>query len=471
LSWQYRRIGLVSAAVATLACAGICRVAASPRLEVPQETSLVLDDVTLVRPGSPRQPHRRLEIRDRRITRIAPSTGGGPYTGKYVLAGLVDMHVHLPPGFTPGQRRLFLALELAHGVTSVREVGSLGGASFELKNEIRRGERAGPRLFACGQALDGRPPSWPIARVVESRQEGERAVAELAAEGADCIKVYDRISADALEGVRAAARAHRLPVVGHLPRALPAMQGLLDDVQHLCAERCNELRGEALDAFVRASAENRVAHTPTLVVFAGRLALYDYAERVRDPHFSVLPSVWREVLWHPELALGFTSPPAGHREALRRMKAEVLGSMLDLVGRLRKAGVRIHVGTDPIQPFVVPGASVHEEMRLLVEAGLATEEALAAATWVAGESLGVPGLGRLEEGAPADLLILREDPTRELSALDTLEAVIADGRFYPRDVLQRSVGEQRDSLERPLRRIPTLALARLVMRWLGRWSS
>jgi adenine deaminase len=94
------------------------------------------------------------------------------------------------------------------------------------------------------------------------------------------------------------------------------------------------------------------------------------------------------------------------------------------------------------------------------ESGLSAEEALAAATWVAGDSLGVEGLGRIEVGAPADLLVLREDPTRDLRALRTIEAVIADGRLYRIDELRAALAAQRRYLECPVVALPLRAVAR-----------
>ena len=119
-------------------------------------------------------------------------------------------------------------------------------------------------------------------------------------------------------------------------------------------------------------------------------------------------------------------------------------TMKEVVSQLHKAGVRIHVGTDSPNPFVVPGAGFHQELRLLVEAGLTPEEVWLAATRWAGESLGVPKLGTLGEGAPADFLLFREDPTRDLAALSTLEAVVAQGRLYPKPVLDAAFTRHRD---------------------------
>ena len=119
---------------------------------------------------------------------------------------------------------------------------------------------------------------------------------------------------------------------------------------------------------------------------------------------------------------------------------------------LHAAGVPVLAGTDTMNPFVVPGASLHEELRLLAGAGLGAEGALAAATRGAAAALGRPDLGRLAPGAAADAAIFREDPTRDLAALDSLEAVVAGGRLLSRDGAPRGRGPPARALRaRPLR--------------------
>ena len=115
-------------------------------------------------------------------------------------------------------------------------------------------------------------------------------------------------------------------------------------------------------------------------------------------------------------------------------------------------------------PFAVPGASLHEELRLLAQAGIPTEEVFALATRGAGEFLGVPLLGTLQVGAPADLLLFREDPTRDLAALSTLETVVLGGEVYSRKVIDRGFALYRAQFESPLFDRLTTALARLVAR-------
>ncbi|HEX5717826.1 MAG TPA: amidohydrolase family protein, partial [Thermoanaerobaculia bacterium] len=148
------------------------------------------------------------------------------------------------------------------------------------------------------------------------------------------------------------------------------------------------------------------------------------------------PRVWREVVWHPAdgLPIYRNLPP----ELFAQLRAS-LPKKRELVRRLWAAGAEVYIGTDCLQPFVVPGAALHEEMKLFAAAGIPPEAIWAMGTWRAGRGLRQRQLGRLEPGAPADLLVFREDPTRDLAALDTLVAVVSQGRVFPRDRLQRDL--------------------------------
>ncbi len=164
-------------------------------------------------------------------------------------------------------------------------------------------------------------------------------------------------------------------------------------------------------------------------------------------------------MWDPEKnpLLHRLAPvaPAEAGERLRIMKM--------LTDELHLAGVPILAGTDTGNPFVIPGASLHEELRLLVESGLTPEEAWMAATSAAGKALRQPGLGIVEPGAPADLLVFREDPTRDLAALGSLEAIVADGRLYTKVALDEGLGRWRAWLTAPLRGALSGVLARAAL--------
>ena len=130
----------------------------------------------------------------------------------------MDAHAHLPPPLLPGQIELFSFLFLKHGVTGIRSMGDVGeGASLRVREALQDGAFAAPRIAACGRWVDGDPPLWANSEVVQSPDDAAAAVAELAARGYDCVKVYNQLDADTLAAVREAARAHDLPVVGHIP--------------------------------------------------------------------------------------------------------------------------------------------------------------------------------------------------------------------------------------------------------------
>jgi imidazolonepropionase-like amidohydrolase len=442
----------------------------------------VLADVHLVMPGLGSRPHQTLRGAGSIIDAISdhsPADGAaaGTYAGSWVLPGLVDLHVHHPIARLETDVELFGLLHLLHGVTAVRDCGSIDGSILDVRRRVASGERAGPRIFACGPLIDGDPPAWPGAEAAASAADGSRIADAAAASGVDCLKVYSNLSAEALRGVREAATRHALPLVGHVPSSVPFEEARIEDVQHLTGLPAadagegagliarllagwDELAPERIDLVARVSREQGIAHTPTMVVIERLLALEDPQALAGDPAARLLPRHYREILWAPGGVAGWTFPPLG---AQRR--ARIRANFCEAIRRLHVAGVVLHVGSDSLNPFVVPGAGLHEELRNFAECGFTPEEAWQAATRGNGAALSLPGLGLLEPGAPADLLVFGEDPTREASRFASLRAVVADGRLYPRDVLEEALARYREYHERWLvERVTALLFALLADR-------
>jgi hypothetical protein len=220
-----------------------------------------------------------------------------------------------------------------------------------------------------------------------------------------------------------------------------------------------DLDAARISAYVRTSVEQGLVHTPTLVSSAALTWAADPGHAL-DPTARYLPRCIREVAWDRE------SMPLFRRfsdQALALMEQAAMRGQ-EVVLRLHQAGVRIHLGTDVGMPFLIPGWSAQQELRLMVEAGLTIEEAWVAGTRAAGESLGVPLLGTVRRGAPADLLIFGRDPSRDLSALATLQGVIAQGRLYCRAFLDHALDRHRRGFEQPLYDKVSTALLRLGTR-------
>jgi imidazolonepropionase-like amidohydrolase len=436
------------------------------RLPAPQRPAahiFSLVDVTVVEPGRSRRDHHTLAVRRGTIRRIEPTTpaddagGFGDFRGAFVVPGLVDLHAHLPPDNALSLTPYVGLLYLAHGVTSIRDAGDVDGTAIPAaRRMLGRGRHPGPRVFACGPFVGGAPARWKNTVVLERPEDAEAVVARLDDGGFDCVKSYDGLDVPRIRALEAAADRHGLPVIGHVPEGLAYEEALIRNVQHLLGvpppaslprqhilDRVADWHAvddARMDVVVRATVDHGLVNTPTLVS-THQLVLYETYQAARDdPTVRLLPRLYRDVVWHPRRGL----------PVYREMSAEWLAKLKDayakklqLVRRLHDAGAELRIGSDTQQPFVVPGASVLEEMRLFRAAGVGVEETLAIASVRAAADLPMAQLGQLERGAPADFLVLRTDPTRDPEALKTLEAVVVRGQLYTREQLERARQEHR----------------------------
>jgi imidazolonepropionase-like amidohydrolase len=411
-----------------------------PRMHVPAVGAVRIVHAKLVEPGVGRRVDQTVTVRNGRIASVAPSTSadaGGDWSGLFVIPGLVDLHVHLPPPVLPAELRVTLMLFLAYGVTAVRDAGSPWGWSLGIRDRVAGGALPGPRVLACGPPLSGEA-GWPGSVLLDDPSRAGAAIEGLRSDGVDCVKVLGSVRPDVAAAIRDEARAAGLRVIGHMPTASDRL--LLDEVQHLTGLDIAMRTGHpaALEKAVTDALEARVAHTPTLAVLE-RFARASEGRIRCDDACRFLPGYLPEVLWDPAripaLAgqvsdLGFA--PRERFEAAERVVAALAGG-----------GVPILAGTDAPVFYTVPGTSLHAEIRLLHESGLSAEDALAAATTRAAEALGDPRGARIAPGARADLVLLRGDPVDAIERglpLDIV-AVIAGGRVYPRAELDAALQE------------------------------
>jgi imidazolonepropionase-like amidohydrolase len=455
---NWRRILLTLLAVVALVALYAWRALTPPAPLALPARGAVLADVSVVNPGADRAQHRTVKVEGERIASIeaAEAAGASPYAGYTVLPGLIDMHVHFPPPTGLGQTELFSFLYLMHGVTTVRDAGDVDGtATAPARDGVREGRFPGPRVYACGPFVDGPGSIWPNSRIVKDAAEARAAVAKIAADGFDCVKAYDRLAPDALAGLKEEAKQHGLPVIGHVPWAVAYVDARYDDVQHLTGigakvgdtrmfpARLDVTPTEAeIDEIVRRTVELGIANTPTLVTMERVRSTQDFDAARRAPGALLLPRLYRDAVWSREGSRLLASLTPADYALLDRASER----SRRLVGKLHRAGAELHVGTDVLNPFIVPGESLWRELALFVESGLTPEEAWTSGTRTSGKFLGRekrPLLGTLAPGAPADLLVFREDPTRDLAALATLEAVVADGRLYTRADLDAQLARYR----------------------------
>ena len=348
-------------------------------------------------------------------------------TGRFVMPGLTDLHVHTSAEDFP--------LFLANGVTTVRELNG-SPRHLSLREQVRSGAVAGPRLFVSTPLLTGQ--SWSVRHaIVPDADSARAAVRAAAAAGYDWIKVYDGLSAATYEALVTAARAAGLPLTGHIPESV-GLAGVLaarQDLEHV--EKIAWFTGgmapdpAGIPEVVRQVKAAGVRLTATLW---SQRALSMQGTVEYDSLFNRSEMAWVDAStrgWWGSLRRDATArfDPSGRSGRMHAYQRA-------LVLALFQAGVPILVGTDTPNPMLVPGFSMHDELEALVDAGLPVAAVLHSATALAGEVLGLPGrLGVVRAGAMADLLVLAADPLVELGTLRRPLGVVAGGRLYDRAAL------------------------------------
>jgi imidazolonepropionase-like amidohydrolase len=372
-------------------------------------------------------------------------------TGKFVIPGLWDMHVHL-------RDPAYLELLVAEGITGVREMGNDPALVGEWRDRIAAGRLTGPRIVMAGRILDGPSPTWPrISYAIHDAEEARHFVQVSKRDGADFIKVYNGLSREAYFAILAEAKRLGLTVAGHVPFSITAAEasdGGQRSIEHLtgvletCTSQPNATaviaRGEwflanfdprRADSLFARFARNNTWQVPTLVVKQS-FARIKGPEDQKDPRLRFIP-VHLSDAWDPSRDLRMKGSP--ERFAVRQRLFE---KDLALVREMRRAGVPFLAGTDLGNPYIFPGFSLHDELGLLVQAGLTPLEALQAATLRPAEFLGESdSLGTVEPGKAADFVLLDANPLDDIANIRKIDAVCVKGTLLGRAALARMHSE------------------------------
>ncbi len=444
-----------------------------------------ITNVTIIDAQNGQQDDMTVLVKENKILKVLPSdqyelpeeTTWINGTGKFLIPGLWDAHVHFVYDklIAPAMFDLFLV----NGVTSVRDTGGKIEEVKPYKEASNKNPGTSPRVMIAGPLIDGLPtvydgssPGRPALGVgVGSPEEARQLVIRLKEEGVDLLKAYEMLRPDVYEALLDEAKKQGLPVTGHVPLSMDvisASEAGLSSIEHMrnlemsCTQDWAQLMEERRKSLAEgkdeaggdlrsrlhqqyrfysidqqdpqlrsqvlaALSENDTWLVPTLTILVAR------QNRVWDR-----PS-WREYFKYTPDTVGnqWTNMALQISELpLDSSAVKYANWGYDMVSRLPDAGVKIMAGTDTPIAMLTPGLSLHEELRLLVKSGLTPLEVLEAATLRPAQYFSMEDqLGTIEEGKIADLVLLNANPLDDITNTQAIQMVIKNGNLMDRQVL------------------------------------
>ncbi len=380
-------------------------------------------------------------IGSRDEVRVPPGAQVIDGRGRYLMPGLVDMHVHI-------EYDSDLLLLAANGVTSIRNMWGNTGMKLNLglpdqlvlREAIAAGELFGPAIYTTGPVMEGDPPNHPMMEVFRDPEEARLSVASQKAKGYDFIKVYDHLSPETYQAILEAAAANGIKVVGHVPKqvglesVLPGGQLTIEHLQgYIDADTAEFLiPEEGLDEYAKLTRQSGVWNCPTLSLYPKNNQSQIGLQRLESqPGMAYLPPLPRLLtpFMYRQMSASHTYQGQDYPERIAELNRRMLAA-------LHRAGAGILLCTDAAQSYHIPGFSIHEELALLVEAGLSPYEALAAGTRDAAIALDRANeLGTIAEGLRADLLLLEADPFEDVTNASMRAGVMLRGRWMSEEDL------------------------------------
>ncbi len=450
-----------------------------------QNPPLVFKNVTVIdMTGKPLQAAMTVVIEGNSITKIGTTAKTKipknaqviDASGKFLIPGLWDMHVHL-------QEKTPFPLFIANGVLGVRHMGGNLKQVFEWREAVRQGTLLAPRIVTAGMVADDRDEGdWSIETL--TAEQGRKTVTINKNQGADFIKVYD-VSREAYFALVEEAKRQRIPFAGHVPIAITSFEAsdagqrsfehLGNILRSSSTLPANEIERRA-DALVKPSGKpGDFSHIPARIAEQTKIELATYDKRKAEQLFArfVKNQTWqvptleiKRVLSYVDDGSFYNDPrmkyiPAAELESWKpenafflkyrtpefiRVKKLLYEKEFDLVREMHRAGVKFMLGTDIPAYYAYTGFTVHDELALFVQAGFTPLEALQTATINPAKFLGLEkSLGTVEKGKVADLVLLDANPLDNIANTKKISAVVVSGRYLSKEKLQEMLrnAEQR----------------------------
>lgn len=375
-------------------------------------------------------------------------------TGKFIIPGLVDSHVHY--------REYMGDLFLSHGVTTVVDLGNPYYWLKAIQDGLNTGRFRGPRFYFCGgpglsateeMELPSISRRNTVFGVMQRVADAEQIVATTKKQ-ADCLKLSEAFPGDLFSSLAREARAAGLAVISHSLQAVDSADWGITGIEHMVGIAIATIRDSAgrkalagmrtpaghknsflyqwmeeryFDEVIRHLVERGVYVNPTLAFEWKALSDRAAAQESEDARLFHRPGLQYVPLDERLLALGQYRWADDRSAAEREQFTKGYRKVQKFLGRFVKAGGRVYAGTDSAAA-TTPGLSLHHEMELLVDAGLSPMQALQAASKNGADLFGLSKVGTVAVGKWADMVILRDSPLADVRNSKNIEMVMKGGR-------------------------------------------
>ena len=342
--------------------------------------------------------------------------------GKYLIPGLWDMHVHLELA-----TKKSLPHFIASGVTGVRDMGANSFDSIkQWRNEIEQGTQTGPHIIAPGPIIDGPFFVNELRVTVNTASEARKAVDSLVKLGVDFIKVHQQISKEAYFALADQAAKHKITFAGHKPAVLTTQDIIKagqNSIEHILSTP------DLNDTTISLLKEGGVFFTPNLLII-DKIARYNDPSLHNDKRLNQVSPILKQH-WKKQ-----TEAWGDNVNSTVEYMRSMMPVMQQRTAALQRAGVLLLAGTDVGIPYAFPGSSLHEELELLVQAGLSPLQALQTATIHPARFFKKEHeTGSVQKGKRADLVLLNANPLENIANTKDINLVFFNGKVFDRNSL------------------------------------
>ncbi|WP_298311803.1 amidohydrolase family protein [uncultured Aquimarina sp.] len=388
-------------------------------------------------------------------------------TGKFLLPGFWDNHIHLRGGDSLiAENKNLLPLFIANGITTVRDAGGdLTAEVLKWKKAIKNNELVGPNIYTSGPKLDGANATWAGSLVVESSEDISKALDSLERIPSDFVKIYDsRISRENYLGILKQAVDRGMISSGHMPFTVElneAVDSGIGAIEHLyyilkgCSDNEKEITQaiinkeltfwNAMDGLISTYSDTTAQKTfqllkdnntyvvPTLHI-GNILSYLDEVDHTADPYLKIIGKGIIKT-YEGRIKRALTAS-----EEAKKSRKELNTFFKSLTKSLQDADVKLLAGSDSgaYNSYTYSGISLHQELDAMVAAGLTPLEAIQASAYNGSKYLKKDKItGTIAIGKASDLVILNSNPLLNIkNTRDIFRVIKGDQVYDPKKIMK-----------------------------------